>query len=149
MHDHIAVFSINHYGPIAITAFWIILDNLLGSTFIIELWTIAPKKQIIIGFWQCYCSFAILEDDIQAIESYGDKVGQYNIQNKILATLTNAENINITKMTIIYKYQSLINKVIQKKLWHRLVYNPNAIPLLEQNIDKINWHNLCQIILLK
>ena len=37
-------------------------------------------------------------NDIQAIESYGDKVGQYNIQNKILATLTNAENINITKI---------------------------------------------------
>jgi len=37
-------------------------------------------------------------NDIQAIESYGDKVGQYNIQNKILATLTNTENINITKI---------------------------------------------------
>ncbi len=37
-------------------------------------------------------------NDIKAIESYGDKVGQYNIQNKILATLTNAENINITKI---------------------------------------------------
>ena len=37
-------------------------------------------------------------NDIKAIESYGDKVGQYNIQNKILATLTNAENINIAKI---------------------------------------------------
>ena len=37
-------------------------------------------------------------NDIKAIESYGDKVGQYNIQNKILATLTNSENINITKI---------------------------------------------------
>ena len=37
-------------------------------------------------------------NDIKAIESYGDKVGQYNIQNKILATLTNAKNINITKI---------------------------------------------------
>ena len=37
-------------------------------------------------------------NDIKDIESYGDKVGQYNIQNKILATLTNAENINITKI---------------------------------------------------
>ena len=37
-------------------------------------------------------------NDIQAIESYGDKVGQYNIQNKILVTLTNTENINITKI---------------------------------------------------
>ena len=36
--------------------------------------------------------------DIDSIESYGDKVGQYNIQNKILATLNNSENINIAKI---------------------------------------------------
>ena len=35
---------------------------------------------------------------IDAIESIGDKVGQYNIQNKIIATLNNSENINITKI---------------------------------------------------
>tara|TARA_Y100000992_G_scaffold45454_1_gene26084 strand:- start:104 stop:943 length:840 start_codon:yes stop_codon:yes gene_type:complete len=37
-------------------------------------------------------------NDIQSIDSYGDKVGQYNIQNKILATLSNAENVNISKI---------------------------------------------------
>ena len=37
-------------------------------------------------------------DDINSIESYGDKVGQYNIQNKILATLNNSKNINISKI---------------------------------------------------
>ena len=37
-------------------------------------------------------------DDIDSIESYGDKVGQYNIQNKILATLNNSENVKITKI---------------------------------------------------
>ena len=31
--------------------------------------------------------------DIESIESYGDKVGQYKLQNKILATLNNSENI--------------------------------------------------------
>ncbi len=36
--------------------------------------------------------------DIVSIESYGDKVGQYNIQNKILATLNNSENVNISKI---------------------------------------------------
>ena len=36
--------------------------------------------------------------DIDSIESYGDKVGQYNIQNKILATLNNSKNINISKL---------------------------------------------------
>ena len=37
-------------------------------------------------------------DDIDSIESYGDKVGQYNIQNKILATLNNSENVDISKI---------------------------------------------------
>jgi len=36
--------------------------------------------------------------DIKSIENYGDKVGQYNIQNKILATLNNSQNINISKI---------------------------------------------------
>ena len=36
--------------------------------------------------------------DIGSIESYGDKVGQYNIQNKILVTLNNSENVNISKI---------------------------------------------------
>ena len=35
---------------------------------------------------------------IQSIKSFGDKVGQYKIQNKILATLNNPKNINITKI---------------------------------------------------
>ena len=37
-------------------------------------------------------------NDINNIESYGDKVGQYKIQNKILATLNNSENVNISKI---------------------------------------------------
>ncbi|WP_435148420.1 formate dehydrogenase accessory sulfurtransferase FdhD [Candidatus Pelagibacter bacterium nBUS_32] len=36
--------------------------------------------------------------DIESIASYGDKVGQYNIQNKILATIKNSENVNISKI---------------------------------------------------
>ena len=35
---------------------------------------------------------------IDNIENFGDKVGQYNIQNKVLATLNNSENINISKI---------------------------------------------------
>ena len=35
---------------------------------------------------------------IDTIESYEEKVGQYNIQNKILATLNNSQNINISKI---------------------------------------------------
>lgn len=37
-------------------------------------------------------------NDIENIESFGKKVGQYNIQNRILATLNNSENINISKI---------------------------------------------------
>ncbi len=36
--------------------------------------------------------------DIKSIESYGEKVGQYNIQNKILITLNNSDNVNISKI---------------------------------------------------
>ena len=36
--------------------------------------------------------------DIKSIENYGDKVGQYNIQNKILASLNNSQNVNIAKI---------------------------------------------------
>ena len=36
--------------------------------------------------------------DIESIESYGKLVGQYNIKNKILATLNNSENVNISKI---------------------------------------------------
>ena len=33
--------------------------------------------------------------DIENIESFGEKVGQYKIQNKILVTLNNSKNVNI------------------------------------------------------
>ena len=36
--------------------------------------------------------------DIKSIESYGERVGQYQIQNKILATLNNSKNVNISKI---------------------------------------------------
>ena len=37
-------------------------------------------------------------NDIENIESFGNKVGQYNIQNKILVTLNNSQNVNISKI---------------------------------------------------
>jgi hypothetical protein len=46
-------------------------------------------------------------------------------------------------MTIIYKYQSLINCIINctnnKVILSFLSINPNAIHFLKQNPDKINW----------
>ena len=37
-------------------------------------------------------------EHISSIESFGKKVGQYDIQNKILATLNNSQNIDINKI---------------------------------------------------
>ena len=37
-------------------------------------------------------------NEIKEIKSIGNKVGQYNIQNKILITLNNSKNINISKI---------------------------------------------------
>ena len=37
-------------------------------------------------------------NDIDSIKSFGNKVGQYNIQNKILVTLNNSKNINISNI---------------------------------------------------
>ena len=37
-------------------------------------------------------------NDIETIESFDEKVGQYNIQNKILVTLNNSKNVNISKI---------------------------------------------------
>ena len=37
-------------------------------------------------------------DEIDSIESVGNKVGQYKIQNKILITVNNSKNINISKI---------------------------------------------------
>tara|TARA_E500000178_G_C16990747_1_gene740674 strand:- start:276 stop:1115 length:840 start_codon:yes stop_codon:yes gene_type:complete len=36
--------------------------------------------------------------DIRSIESFGEKVSQYKIKNKVLVTLNNSENINISKI---------------------------------------------------
>ena len=37
-------------------------------------------------------------NEIESIQSIGEKVGQYKIQNKILITLNNSKNINISKI---------------------------------------------------
>jgi len=37
-------------------------------------------------------------DEIESIESVGEKIGQYKIQNKILITINNSKNINISKI---------------------------------------------------
>ena len=72
-------------------------DNWVEQTLSITMRTPGNDEDLVRGFLfneQIVKSF----NDIDSIESYGDKVGQYKIQNKILATLNNSENVNISKI---------------------------------------------------
>ena len=72
-------------------------DNWVEQTLSITMRTPGNDKDLVRGFLfneQIVKSI----NDIESIESYGDKVGQYKIQNKILATLNNSENVNISKI---------------------------------------------------
>ena len=72
-------------------------DKWIEQTLSITMRTPGNDKDLVRGFLfneQVVKSI----NDIDSIESYGDKVGQYKIQNKILATLNNSENVNISKI---------------------------------------------------
>jgi len=72
-------------------------DNWVEQTLSITMRTPGNDEDLVRGFLfneQIVKSI----NDIESIESYGDKVGQYKIQNKILATLNNSENVNISKI---------------------------------------------------
>ena len=72
-------------------------DKWIKKNLSITMRTPGNDKDLVRGF---LFNEQIVENinDIDSIESYGDKVGQYNIQNKILATLNNSKNINISKI---------------------------------------------------
>ena len=72
-------------------------DDLVTKILSITMRTPGDDEDLVRGF---LFNEQLIEDikDIDIIESFGDKVGQYNIQNKILATLNNSENINISKI---------------------------------------------------
>ena len=72
-------------------------DKWINQSLSITMRTPGDDKDLVRGF--LYNEQIITNiGDIDSIESYGDKVGQYNIQNKILATLNNSKNINIAKI---------------------------------------------------
>ncbi len=72
-------------------------DKWMSQSLSITMRTPGDDKDLVRGF--LYNEQIITNiGDIDSIESYGDKVGQYNIQNKILATLNNSKNINISKI---------------------------------------------------
>ncbi|WP_440676073.1 formate dehydrogenase accessory sulfurtransferase FdhD [Candidatus Pelagibacter sp. HIMB1593] len=72
-------------------------DNWVEQTLSITMRTPGNDEDLVRGF---LFNEQIVKSlyDIDSIESYGDKVGQYKIQNKVLATLNNSENVNISKI---------------------------------------------------
>ena len=72
-------------------------DKWIAKNLSITMRTPGNDKDLVRGF---LFNEQIVENikDIDSIESYGEKVGQYNIQNKILATLNNSKNVNISKI---------------------------------------------------
>ena len=72
-------------------------DNWITQNLSITMRTPGDDENLMRGF---LFNEQIVQDikDIDSIESYGKKVGQYNIQNKILATLNNSQNVNISKI---------------------------------------------------
>ena len=72
-------------------------DNWVTKILSITMRTPGDDKDLVRGF---LFNEQLVENikDIDSIESFGDKVGQYNIQNKILVTLNNSKNINISNI---------------------------------------------------
>ena len=72
-------------------------DKWISQNLSITMRTPGNDKDLVRGF---LFNEQIIQNikDIDSIESYGDKVGQYNIQNKILASLNNSQNVNISKI---------------------------------------------------
>ena len=72
-------------------------DKWITQNLLITMRTPGNDKDLVRGF---LFNEQIVQSikDIESVESYGDKVGQYNIQNKVLATLNNSQNVNISKI---------------------------------------------------
>ena len=72
-------------------------DTWLTKSLSITMRTPGNDEDLVRGF---LFNEQIIQDinDIKDIESFGKKVGQYNIQNKILVTINNSKNINISKI---------------------------------------------------
>jgi len=72
-------------------------DDWVTKILSITMRTPGDDKDLVRGF---LFNEQLIKDvkNIDTIESFGDKVGQYSIQNKILVTLNNSENINITNI---------------------------------------------------
>ena len=72
-------------------------ENWLTKSLSITMRTPGHDKDLVTGFLY---NEQIIQNikEIENIESFGEKVGQYNIQNKILVTINNSKNVNISKI---------------------------------------------------
>jgi FdhD protein len=72
-------------------------DKWLTNSLIITMRTPGQDEDLVRGFLY---NEQIIQNisEIDDIKSFDDKVGKYNIQNKILVTLNNSKNINISKI---------------------------------------------------
>ena len=89
--------SVSIEEPLEISIRYKDKDNWVSQILSITMRTPGHDEDLVRGF--LYNEQIVQNiNHIQSIESFGDKVGQYNLQNKILATLNNSENVNITKI---------------------------------------------------
>ena len=72
-------------------------DNWLTKSLSITMRTPGHDEDLVRGF---LFNEQIIQNikDIKNIESFGENVGQYKIKNKILVTINNSKNINISKI---------------------------------------------------
>ncbi len=95
--SHEVTDSVSIEEPLEISIRYKDKDNWVSQILSITMRTPGHDEDLVRGF--LYNEQIVQNiNHIQSIESFGDKVGQYNLQNKILATLNNSENINITKI---------------------------------------------------
>ena len=72
---------------------------------------------------------------ISSIEKFGDKVGQYNIQNKILVTLNDSSNVDITKIKRDFLTNSSCGVCGKSSLDALEVIKQNKTPKLEPKLN--------------
>ena len=95
--SHEVTDSISIEEPLEISIRYKDKDNWVSQILSITMRTPGHDEDLVRGF--LYNEQIVQNiNHIQSIESFGDKVGRYNLQNKILATLNNSENVNITKI---------------------------------------------------
>ena len=82
----------------------------------------------------------IIEDvnQIIKIEKQGDQVGDYNIQNKIEATIDNIKNIDIGKLKVKHLKKILMSKnILDKNLY---IDRENLEKIIEPSLKNYNNH---------